>query len=74
MSGLFQDQSLSVIIQVLTFKITKSESQPGKRVFLMTPLHHHYEIAGHSEQTIVSKFWISTGILVIIGLMLRPTI
>ena len=60
--GLFVVEALSVIIQVLYFKRT------GKRVFLMAPIHHHYEKKGWSEPQIVIRFWIITLILALIGL------
>ncbi|MFZ7089467.1 phospho-N-acetylmuramoyl-pentapeptide-transferase [Primorskyibacter sp. 2E233] len=60
--GLFVVEALSVIIQVLYFKRT------GKRVFLMAPIHHHYEKKGWAEPTIVIRFWIISLILAIVGL------
>jgi len=60
--GLFVIEAMSVIIQVLYFKRT------GKRVFLMAPIHHHYEKKGWSEPTIVIRFWIISLILAILGL------
>ena len=60
--GLFVVEALSVIIQVLYFKST------GKRVFLMAPIHHHYEKKGWAEPTIVIRFWIISLILAMIGL------
>ena len=60
--GLFVVEALSVIIQVLYFKRT------GKRVFLMAPIHHHYEKRGWSEPQIVIRFWIISLILALIGL------
>ncbi|SFL94713.1 phospho-N-acetylmuramoyl-pentapeptide-transferase [Shimia aestuarii] len=60
--GLFVVEALSVIIQVLYFKRT------GKRVFLMAPIHHHYEKKGWSEPQIVIRFWIVSLILAMIGL------
>ena len=60
--GLFVVEALSVIIQVIYFKRT------GKRVFLMAPIHHHYEKLGWSEPTIVIRFWIISLILAAIGL------
>ncbi|TKZ21795.1 phospho-N-acetylmuramoyl-pentapeptide-transferase [Shimia litoralis] len=60
--GLFVLEALSVIIQVLYFKRT------GKRVFLMAPIHHHYEKKGWSEPQIVIRFWIISVILAMIGL------
>ena len=60
--GLFVAEALSVIIQVLYFKRT------GKRVFLMAPIHHHYEKKGWAEPQIVIRFWIISLILAMIGL------
>jgi len=60
--GLFVVEAVSVIIQVFWFKRT------GRRVFLMAPLHHHYEKKGWSEPTIVIRFWIVSMILALVGL------
>jgi phospho-N-acetylmuramoyl-pentapeptide-transferase len=60
--GLFVLETASVIIQVLSFKLT------GKRVFMMAPLHHHFEKKGWAESTIVIRFWIISIILALIGL------
>ena len=60
--GLFVVEAMSVIIQVLYFKRT------GRRVFLMAPIHHHYEKKGWAESTIVIRFWIISLILAMIGL------
>ena len=60
--GLFVVEALSVIIQVLVFKVTK------KRVFLMAPIHHHFEKLGWAEPQIVIRFWIISVILALIGL------
>ena len=60
--GLFVLETLSVVIQVIIFKFT------GKRVFLMAPLHHHFEKKGWAESTIVIRFWIITVVLALIGL------
>ncbi|MFN4129134.1 MAG: phospho-N-acetylmuramoyl-pentapeptide-transferase, partial [Paracoccaceae bacterium] len=60
--GLFVVEALSVIIQVLYFKST------GKRVFLMAPIHHHFEKKGWAEPQIVIRFWIISLILALIGL------
>ena len=60
--GLFVVEAMSVIIQVLYYKRT------GKRVFLMAPIHHHYEKKGWAESTIVIRFWIISLILAMIGL------
>lgn len=60
--GLFVLETLSVIIQVASFKLT------GKRVFRMAPLHHHYEQKGWQESTVVVRFWIIAVVLALIGL------
>ena len=60
--GLFVLETASVIIQVIYFKLT------GKRVFMMAPLHHHFEKKGWAESTIVIRFWIISIILALIGL------
>ena len=60
--GLFVAVTMSVVIQVVSFRTT------GRRVFRMTPLHHHFELAGWGEVTIVVRFWIAAGIGVAIGL------
>ena len=60
--GLFVMETLSVIIQVASFKLT------GKRVFKMAPVHHHFEKIGWSEPTIVIRFWIIAVVLALIGL------
>jgi phospho-N-acetylmuramoyl-pentapeptide-transferase len=62
MGGVFVVETLSVIIQVGSFKLT------GKRVFRMAPLHHHYELKGWPEPRIIVRFWIITVILVLVGL------
>jgi phospho-N-acetylmuramoyl-pentapeptide-transferase len=63
LGGLFVMQTLSVILQVGYFKATK-----GKRMFRMAPLHHHFELKGWDEITVVIRFWIITGICVAAGL------
>ena len=60
--GLFVLETVSVIVQVASFKIT------GRRVFRMAPLHHHFEKKGWAEPTIVIRFWIIAFILALIGL------
>ena len=60
--GLFVLEAISVIVQVLSYKLT------GKRVFKMAPIHHHYEKKGWPESTIVIRFWIISIILAMIGL------
>ena len=56
--GIFLMESLSVIIQVFYFKYTKKKYGEGRRVFLMSPLHHHYQKKGMHEVKIVLRFWI----------------
>lgn len=56
--GVFLVENLSVLIQVSYFKYTKKKLGKGKRVFLMSPLHHHYQKAGLHESKIVTRFWI----------------
>jgi len=60
--GIFVVEALSVMIQVASFKLT------GKRVFLMAPIHHHYEKLGWPEQKIVVRFWIVSAILGLVAL------
>jgi len=60
--GIFVVETVSVIIQVASFKLT------GKRVFLMAPIHHHFEKLGWAEQKIVVRFWIVSIILGLVAL------
>ena len=60
--GLFVFETLSVIVQVISYKFT------GKRIFQMAPLHHHFEKKGWAESTIVIRFWIIAVVLALIGL------
>jgi phospho-N-acetylmuramoyl-pentapeptide-transferase len=60
--GLFVLETVSVVVQVVSFKTT------GKRVFMMAPLHHHFEKKGWAEPTIVIRFWIIAAVLALIGL------
>lgn len=69
-SGVFIIESLSVMIQVGFFKITKKLFHKGKRIFLMAPLHHHFELKGVKEQKIVEIFWKINILLVILGIVL----
>ena len=62
MGGVFVVETLSVMIQVASFKLT------GKLVFRMAPLHHHFELKGWAEPKVIVRFWIITVILVLIGL------
>ncbi|MBO6585642.1 MAG: phospho-N-acetylmuramoyl-pentapeptide-transferase [Gracilimonas sp.] len=67
--GIFFIETLSVIIQTTWFKYTKRKYGEGRRVFLMTPIHHHYEKKGWPEQKIVVRFWIITVLLGILSLL-----
>lgn len=62
MGGIFVIETLSVMIQVASFKLT------GKRVFRMAPIHHHFELKGWPEPRVIVRFWIITVILVLVGL------
>jgi phospho-N-acetylmuramoyl-pentapeptide-transferase len=62
LGGLFVIETLSVIIQVASFRTT------GRRVFKMAPFHHHWELAGWSENTVIVRFWIIAGLAVAFGL------
>jgi phospho-N-acetylmuramoyl-pentapeptide-transferase len=68
LGGIFFLETLSVIIQRVYFKYTKRKYGEGKRVFKMSPIHHHYELLGWAEPKIVMRFYIITIILVIISL------
>lgn len=63
--GIFFAESLSVILQVSYFKYTKKKFGEGKRIFLMSPLHHHYQKKGIPESKITLRFWLITIILVL---------
>jgi phospho-N-acetylmuramoyl-pentapeptide-transferase len=60
--GLFVLETASVVVQVLSYKMT------GKRVFRMAPLHHHFEQKGWAEPTVVVRFWIIAVVLALVGL------
>lgn len=66
--GIFLVENLSVMIQVSYFKYTKKKYGEGKRVFLMSPLHHHYQKKGLHETKIVTRFWIVGILLAIVSL------
>ena len=60
--GVFFVEAVSVVVQVTSFKLT------GKRVFLMAPIHHHYEKKGWPEPKIIVRFWIISVLLALVGL------
>jgi phospho-N-acetylmuramoyl-pentapeptide-transferase len=66
--GVYFAETLSVTIQVTYFKYTKRKYGEGRRLFLMSPLHHHYQKKGYHEAKIVTRFWIVTILLVMISL------
>jgi phospho-N-acetylmuramoyl-pentapeptide-transferase len=67
--GIFLVENLSVMIQVAWFKRTKKKYGTGRRVFLMAPLHHHYQKKGYPEPKIVTRFWIVAIILAVISIV-----
>jgi phospho-N-acetylmuramoyl-pentapeptide-transferase len=60
--GIYVLEALSVILQVISFQVT------GKRIFLMTPIHHHFELKGWSEKHVVRVFWLVSFLFVILGI------
>jgi phospho-N-acetylmuramoyl-pentapeptide-transferase len=60
--GVFVLEAASVILQVLSFRLT------GKRIFAMSPLHHHFELRGWKENTVIVRFWILSAIFALLGL------
>ncbi|MDO8419446.1 MAG: phospho-N-acetylmuramoyl-pentapeptide-transferase [Rubrivivax sp.] len=68
MGGIFVAEALSVMIQVAWFKYTKRRDGVGQRIFLMAPLHHHFEKKGWTETQVVVRFWIITMLLCLVGL------
>jgi phospho-N-acetylmuramoyl-pentapeptide-transferase len=72
--GIFFVESLSVMLQVSYFKYTKKKFGEGRRIFLMSPIHHHYQKKGYHEAKIVSRFWIlgiMLAVLTVVTLKLR---
>ena len=67
--AIFFAESASVIIQVFYFKYTKKRFGEGRRIFLMAPLHHHYQKKGYHESKIVTRFWIVTILLAIVAIV-----
>ncbi len=68
MGGVFVVEAVSVMLQVSYFKYTKKKYGEGRRIFLMAPLHHHFEQKGWKETQVVVRFWIITMLLVLMGL------
>jgi phospho-N-acetylmuramoyl-pentapeptide-transferase len=67
--GIFLAENLSVILQVFYFKYTKKRYGEGRRIFLMSPLHHHYQKKGYHESKIVTRFWIVAIFLAILSIV-----
>jgi phospho-N-acetylmuramoyl-pentapeptide-transferase len=67
--GIFLVENLSVILQVSYFKYTKKRFGEGRRIFLMSPLHHHYQKKGYHESKIVTRFWIVGILLAILSIV-----
>jgi phospho-N-acetylmuramoyl-pentapeptide-transferase len=67
--GIFLVENLSVVIQVAWFKRTKRKFGAGRRIFLMAPLHHHYQKKGYPEPKIVTRFWIVAILLAVISIL-----
>lgn len=67
--GIFLAENLSVVMQVSYFKYTKKKFGEGRRIFLMSPLHHHYQKKGYHESKIVTRFWIVGILLAIITIV-----
>ena len=67
--GVFLIENLSVVMQVTYFKITKKRFGEGRRIFLMAPLHHHYQKKGIHEAKIVSRFWIVAVLLAVVTIV-----
>jgi phospho-N-acetylmuramoyl-pentapeptide-transferase len=62
MGGIFVLETVSVMLQVASFKLT------GKRIFRMAPIHHHFELKGWAEPKVIVRFWIISVMLVLVGL------
>jgi phospho-N-acetylmuramoyl-pentapeptide-transferase len=67
--GIFLVENLSVVLQVAYFKYTKKRFGEGRRIFLMAPLHHHYQKKGYHESKIVTRFWIVAIMLAILSIV-----
>jgi len=66
--GIFVVEALSVILQVGYFKLTKGRPGGGRRLFRMAPIHHHFHLAGWTEQQVVVRFWVLTAVLAALAL------
>src|SRR3954471_10752949 len=68
LGGLFVLETVSVVLQVTCFKVTKRLTGTGRRIFRIAPIHHHFEMLGWEQVTVTIRFWIITGICVAAGL------
>lgn len=69
LAGIFLVENLSVVMQVSYFKYTRKKYGTGKRIFLMSPLHHHYQKSGYHESKIATRFWIVGILLAVISIV-----
>ena len=69
LAGIFLVENISVIMQVAYFKYTRKKYGEGRRIFLMSPLHHHYQKRGYHESKIVTRFWIVGILLAVISIL-----
>ncbi|HEV7621957.1 MAG TPA: phospho-N-acetylmuramoyl-pentapeptide-transferase, partial [Flavisolibacter sp.] len=67
--GVFLVENISVMIQVAYFKYTKNKYGEGRRIFLMSPLHHHYQKKGYHEAKIVTRFWIISILFIVLSIV-----
>ena len=67
--GIFLIELVSVIMQVSYFKYTKKKFGEGRRIFLMSPLHHHFQKKGYHEAKLVTRFWIICILLVVVSVV-----
>lgn len=68
--GVFVLETLSVLLQVSYFKLTRRMTGTGRRIFRITPIHHHFEHAGWDEVNVVIRFWLIAGVFIILGMCL----
>ena len=68
--GVFVAETLSVILQVGYFKFTRIRYGQGRRIFKMTPLHHHFELLGWSETQVTQRFWLIAIMAAMLGVAL----
>jgi phospho-N-acetylmuramoyl-pentapeptide-transferase len=66
--GIFVAEAMSVILQVGWFKYTKRRFGAGRRIFLMSPLHHHFQQLGWAETQVVIRFWLIGAVLALLAL------